>query len=296
MPARLAAELVAGQFPSLAGARIAPFGEGWDNVAYLLADRWVFRFPRRAIAVPLIRHESAVLPWLAPRLPVRVPVPRFVGRPTDAYPWVFAGYEHLPGTTVDRAHPDPDARVALAVPLATFLRALHDVPFAEARAWGAPADQLARLDATARVPVVAERLARLANARPSLDQEALTPVLDAVPSSWRPRDDVLVHGDLYARHVLVDEGHALAGVIDWGDVHTGDPAVDLAVAPLLLPPEGVARFREAYGPIEPAAWAIARFRALHSAIAIALYGADIGDDDLVREAAWALDNLAGADR
>jgi hypothetical protein len=47
----------------------------------------------------------------------------------------------------------------------------------------------------------------------------------------------LVHGCLYSRHVIVepsdaesDEDARLAGIIDWGDVHAGDPSGDLACA------------------------------------------------------------------
>ncbi|MDN5854586.1 MAG: phosphotransferase [Actinomycetia bacterium] len=43
-----------------------------------------------------------------------------------------------------------------------------------------------------------------------------------------PRTSI-VHGDLGRAHVLCDSG-AVSGVIDWADVHVGDPAIDLAWA------------------------------------------------------------------
>ena len=36
-----------------------------------------------------------------------------------------------------------------------------------------------------------------------------------------------IHGDLHARNVLV-EGGVITGVIDWGDITSGDVATDLA--------------------------------------------------------------------
>ena len=45
-----------------------------------------------------------------------------------------------------------------------------------------------------------------------------------------------MHGDLHPANLLVDDGGALAGVIDFGDITAGDPATDLAVAWMLLPP------------------------------------------------------------
>ena len=41
-----------------------------------------------------------------------------------------------------------------------------------------------------------------------------------VPPTW-------LHGDLHPRNVLVDQG-AISGIIDWGDITSGDPATDLA--------------------------------------------------------------------
>ena len=59
----------------------------------------------------------------------------------------------------------------------------------------------------------------------STDLPALERALD-VPSraDFAP---VFVHGDLYSRHLLVDDAGRPCGVIDWGDCHVGDPAVDL---------------------------------------------------------------------
>ena len=76
---------------ALSGHAIAPLGAGWDNTAYLVNDTWVFRFPRRSIAVELLRNEAALLPALAPRLPLPIPQPCYLGEPDGRYPWCFAG-------------------------------------------------------------------------------------------------------------------------------------------------------------------------------------------------------------
>ncbi len=61
------------------------------------------------------------------------------------------------------------------------------------------------------------------------------------------------HGDLHPFNMLVAERH-LAAIIDWGDMHIGEPAPDLASAWLLLPASEHATFREAYGDIDDATW------------------------------------------
>jgi Phosphotransferase enzyme family len=85
-------------------------------------ERYAFRFPRRAVAIPGTEREIAVLPKLAPLLPLPVPRPAFVGSPTNEYPWPFFGCEPVPGVeTADAALDDP-ARLEIALELARFLR------------------------------------------------------------------------------------------------------------------------------------------------------------------------------
>ena len=52
---------------------------GWST------SRSAFRFPRRAIAMPGVEREIRVLPGLARELPLPIPTPTFIGRPSAAY-------------------------------------------------------------------------------------------------------------------------------------------------------------------------------------------------------------------
>ena len=81
---------------------------------------------------------------------------------------------------------------------------------------------------------------------------------------------MLLHGDLYARHLLVDASHDLCGVIDWGDVCIGDPSIDLGIAWSFFPAEGRRRFFAIYGEVDAATAERARFNAVNHAIAAAL--------------------------
>jgi aminoglycoside phosphotransferase (APT) family kinase protein len=87
-----------------------------------------------------------------------------------------------------------------------------------------------------------------------------------------------LHGDLHPENLLVSDGHVTA-VIDFGDLCCGDPATDLSVAWLLLPPTARATLRrEARDPREPIddhAWARARGWALALGLA---YLANAEDD------------------
>lgn len=292
LDAKAAAALLAARFPDLAHLRVRPLAEGWDNTAFLVGDEWVFRFPRRDLAAPLLAVECAVLPRIAPRLPLSIPVPERVAGPTGSYPYPFAGYRRLAGETACHLAPGAAARVACATPLADFLATLHALPAAEAAALGAPPDQLRRLDVERRASRARARWGEARRAGAALPGGLLDAVLADLPEAWEPSGDTLVHGDLYARHVLLDERLRPCGVIDWGDLHVGDPAVDLAIAWSFLPARGRARFRAAYGSIDEDRWRIARLRALGHALETLVYGIDVGDPFLVRESEIALRHVA----
>jgi aminoglycoside phosphotransferase (APT) family kinase protein len=285
----LATALIESQFPTLAPVTLESMGAGWDNTAYLVNDEWVFRFPRRTIAVPLLETEGRVLPALAPRLPCPIPRPVWFGRADATYKWPFLGYRRLDGHVASDVDLGDDARAALAVPLARFLRALHDVPLAEAQAWGAPPDRVGYLDKA--------RLERLA--RPALSDLAGRGIIDDA-SPWLDVLDAglaalplsgalsVVHGDFYSRHILVDDAGAVTGVIDFGDLHLGHPAMDLSVAWTVLPPRARREFFAIYGEVNDGTRAVARLRALVSGLAQEAYGRDVGDSKIEREGVLSL--------
>ena len=112
--------LIRAQFPQLDASRVEAIGFGFDNTAFLVGDAYVFRFPRRAIAVALIEREMAVLPAIAPLVPVPIPVPILDGRPDGAYPWPFAGYKLLNGSTASSLNLSDADCERIAEPLGAF--------------------------------------------------------------------------------------------------------------------------------------------------------------------------------
>jgi len=277
--------LIASAFPELAPERVVAFPAGWDNHVFLVDDVWVFRFPRRRIAVQLLEWERDHLPHLATRLPLPVPVPAWRGAPTEAFPRPWFGYRVLAGETACRLDPTDEQRTRLAAPLGAFLRTLHGLDPATLPA-PLPPDFIDRKG-------VARRAASMSPALRALEHDPgvpLAPLLEVVaacaaaPAFAGPL--VPAHGDLYARHLLVDEvdpGRA-TGVIDWGDFHGGDPAVDLGIAWTFLPASAHGAFRAAYGVVDDATWMRARYRAVHYGYHLLRYGASTGDDALVRAA------------
>ena len=283
---QLAERLIVKQFPELAPIHVRQIGNGWDNTAVEVNDKIVFRFPRRRVAVGLLEVEIKVLPTIAKQVPLAIPVPTWIGEPTQEFDWPFAGYPLLVGTTACRAELTNEQRIDLAQPLAEFLCALHQIPSANMRTIGAPLDEWGRLDVANKTE---DNIRQLADNGEVASIDSLMALLHEAPTDWLPADDTVVHGDLYARHILVDEHWQPSGIIDWGDIHVGDPAVDLAVAYSFIPPQGRDRFFATYGSVDDQRLCVARMRALASASSCVLYGLDTRDDVLLREGRRALE-------
>jgi hypothetical protein len=109
--------LLAEQFPDLDASSARLIGQGWDYAVWVLEERWAFRFPRRDVVIPGLEWELAVLPVIAPSLPVAIPIPTFVGRPSDRFPWPFFGAPFIPGLEPADAALDDEDRVELGAQL-----------------------------------------------------------------------------------------------------------------------------------------------------------------------------------
>jgi aminoglycoside phosphotransferase (APT) family kinase protein len=286
VPPDLVAGLIARQFPRLAGAPVEPLAAGWDNIVYRVARQWVFRFPRREIALPGVRREIIFLPRMAPHLPLPIPVPEFAGEPSAQYPWPFWGARMLPGSELAQAGLPDARRHTAAAGVGRFLRALHDPGLViSAGARELPADPMGRADAAKRAHMSREVLARLAGQglwKPSPATERL--IRDAERLGGPSAAPVLAHGDLHMRHLLVGAGGHAAGVIDWGDLCLADPAVDLSLAYGAFAGPARAALLDAYGPVSPQTQTRARILALFLCAVLAEYAASEGLGRLLREA------------
>jgi aminoglycoside phosphotransferase (APT) family kinase protein len=112
-----------------------------------------------------------------------------------------------------------------------------------------------------------------------VDRRAVLRVSEAAAATPRWHGPpVWLHGDFHPANILIHRGR-ISGVIDFGDVTSGDPATDLSVAWMLLPPECHGAFRAAYRsasgyPGSDDTWARARGWALALSLAILAHSAD----------------------
>lgn len=303
-----AAELIREQFPGLGARQVTALETGWDNTAFVVNGQWLFRFPRREVAVPGVRREITVLPRLAATLPLPVPDPHFVGQPSSRYPWPFFGARLLPGGELADSGLSGSERAGAAASVGHFLRTLHD-PGLVVLTDGAdlPVDPMRRGSALVRARRAREVLDRLVHrgiwpadsdvaglldqAERGATEPGGTPAAgDTVSSSL-----VVSHGDLHVRHLLVDRDGSATGVIDWGDLCLADPAVDLSIAYFGFAGKARADLLSAYSrPVSAERELAARACAISLAASLAEYAADDGRAPLLQECVAGLSRAAAA--
>lgn len=238
----LVRRLVDEQFPpwsELPLCRVEP--SGTDNAIFRLGDELSVRLARRSGPTRPGGKERDWLPKLAPLVPLEVTVPVAQGRPGNGYPWYWEVHKWVEGETLPVEAID---EIQAARDLAAFVAALQRIdPDGAPAGRGKPLEALEEsfeysLPRFRGDPRVVDEWKR-ARAAPRWDG----------PPVWH-------HGDLDARNWLIRDGR-ISGVIDWGCLGVGDPAVDAMVAWKLHTPDARDAFREAL-PVDEATWERAR--------------------------------------
>jgi aminoglycoside phosphotransferase (APT) family kinase protein len=221
--------LLTEQHPDLAQLPVKEVPGGWDNQMWRLGEDLALRMPRFDRAPALQLKEHRWLPELSLRLPLPVPTPLRVGRPSDLFPrsWLVTTWVH--GTPAEYA---PIISPAATDVLVEFLQALHTK---------APAD--APVNDRSGVPRGPLGFVEELNGDRVDECCAIWADAQAAPA-W-DGDPVWLHGDLHPANVVVTDGN-LTGVVDFGELAAGDPATDLAAAWVLLPDGEAERFFARY--------------------------------------------------
>ncbi len=267
--------VIQSQFPQPAQQSIRFLGSGWDNQAFLVDEIGVFRFPHRQLAVELIKKECRWLPALAKQLPLPTSTPTWIGEPSELFPFPFAGSPFIPGESLDRAL---YAEERLVHRIGDFLRKLHEVPIHG----DAILDDLQKADIPFRIELLRKQVSL--GGFNSEDELAIERAFEAALNTRSAMHRTWVHGDLYPRHVIVQSDGEVSGIIDWGDLHVGDPALDVSIVFALLNPIDQEPFWSAYGNADPDLRIRAAFRALHYGIVLRSFGREASDEAIARTA------------
>jgi aminoglycoside phosphotransferase (APT) family kinase protein len=283
-----ALDLIKTQFPELCPSTIRLLGAGWDNTAFIIDEKLIFRFPRRDCTVALLESEWNILPRIAPQLPLQIPIPQWKGMPSPSFSWPFIGHTIVPGITACSANLSEEERASFAPSLAHFLSILHAPSMINIAKCPSFETNASHLHWKNILPKILKNFEELSTLHLLEKRKELESIAESLPSVFSPLSTAVVHGDFYVRHLLIDKERRLCGVIDWGDMHLGDPAIDIAIAHSFLPKSAHAAFRKAYGDISESTWNLSLLRAIFSCSSFALYGYYLKDQVLLKEALRAL--------
>lgn len=234
---------IAAAFPDLSIRSCHFLAAGWDNSVWEVNDDLVFRFPQRAEVAGWLRTEIALLPALAPHLPV--PIPQFihVAEASPTYPYPFVGYLKLPGVPLNDLAATIIQPERLAVQIGVFLTALHRFSIAQAVASGVAdaSTEMWRAQYVAMRDDIRTLYPRMTLAEQERTERLFAAYFDN-PAHFQ-FTPVLLHRDFGSDHLLLKpQTGDLAAVIDWGDVSIGDPAQDFCGLPAAWLPTLLAHY------------------------------------------------------
>ncbi len=222
LTAKSAKAIITNAYPEFRGACVELLDAGWDFQVFEVDGKWLFRFPKRESGIAKLSTEYKLLPGLGMWVSLLVPQYEYFRESHESSSRPFAGYRKLPGIGGDVSKMVD--RQGVAHQLGSFLSRLHTYPVDKAREAGVPEkrDLVVHLRDRSR-----EQLRKLdgLNVNPSILWRYLE---NDIPVSFEGAAS-LVHNDLWAEHILLDNRSGrVSGIIDWGDTAIGDPAIDFA--------------------------------------------------------------------
>lgn len=274
---------------NLEDAVIQKLDEGWDTEIYLVNDELIFRFAKREFVIPFINTEIRALPILGANLNWPIPTIRHSGLFKEVYP--YFSYPKLPGTiAADLALTDEEKQY-LIIPVTGFLNQLHGIPLSDSIRAVIPPDTIGRLDIAKRTDQIKSRMRFAAELGFSFSDQWLEDLRSNISQKDVEKTACLVHGDLYARNILIQDRRSISGVIDWTDIHIGHPAKDLAFAVSFFNPDALWQVINNYRGFEGAFFHLATLSALNLACRLAEYALDIGNELLIAECKTSFANI-----
>ncbi len=216
------------QFPQTPAAQLSVIADTPAELVLSAADEYRLHFPRDPQAAERLELQARLLPHLRGFLSPAVPLFELRGERSRDWPHGWYGAKTVAGRPLRAAAINDDNIERLVRGLAQFLYELHQFPLprarsrgiAPARSWREQVEALARRSSAGLRPLL--RFSEHARVRrwwrAYLDDQAAW--------SYEP---TVVHGALGEQQLLLDAMRRdLIGVVGWGAVCAGDPAIDFA--------------------------------------------------------------------
>jgi len=186
-------------------------------------ENLIFRFPRYEDSLKTIKVETEILRFLQGKTTLPVPNPVYTHLDASVGE-AFMGYEMIDGKWVNiyelAKSVDEPTLEHLAQQLANFLQSLHSISV----------DNLPVQPEKIAVSYWADLYKRIQNGlydkmRPDARKE-VTELFEGYLAIADETENCLIHGDFGTGNILYDKTQGFTGVIDFGFVGIGDPAID----------------------------------------------------------------------
>jgi aminoglycoside 2''-phosphotransferase len=204
--------------------------DGQYNDVVILNDSLVFRFAKVPDAIKTLQYEVIVQKSLQGKLPLQIPDPIYAQVETDVIGEAFVGYPMINGVPLwlenYKTITNPSSRTRMAFQLAEFLKEFHrfsveTIPI-----------QLYRFETRAEWANMYNRIRLrlypfMRDAAKSEVSSHFEGYLDQTEAYGF--EACLRHGDFGTGNIIyAPENCAITGIIDFGGVGLGDPAVDFS--------------------------------------------------------------------
>jgi len=214
------------KYPDLIVDHFHVIEHGQNNKIILINKELVFRFPRTAANQLVLKREYNVLSKIREILPLEVPRYDYYSM-ADEIGSSFAGYPFIQGEILSKKVFDLIDHEALGKQLCSFLQKLHS-----AEVYTKLALDLEDLDCYKVWDDMFQRIKeKLFPFMPEENRLKVTQDFNKILESLNSSTFVktVVHGDFGPTNILVDiELEKISGIIDFGSIHLGDPAEDIA--------------------------------------------------------------------
>ncbi|MEK0220188.1 aminoglycoside phosphotransferase family protein [Bacillus proteolyticus] len=205
--------------------------EGWDNIAAIVNDELLFRFPRKLEYAKRIPLEKELCKLLSHSLQ-EIEVPQYCllyKNDTDTAPlcsyYTLIHGEPLKTEIVTKL--EQKERTIIIAQLATFLAALHSIPLKHVKPLGFSIEKTLTY-----WKVLQTKLNQyVTNSLTSLQKSALNRLFENFFANIAKStfQNTVIHADFTHHHILFNTlNKTISGVIDFGDAQISDPAFDFA--------------------------------------------------------------------
>ena len=203
-------------------------GQGFTSIALESDDGLVFLVAKDACSARNRRVAMALLPEVAPQLPLPVPLPEWDVEAAPGLSFGAFAYRKLPGRCLTGADTSTGFAASLVEDIAAFLVVLHAFPAERALALGVRNAEWHRDNLTAAHVSVASYLSQVLTAgeQRTLEGWRMDFLDDRV--CWS-QPTALIHGDFWYQNILVnDDATRVTGVLDLAEAAVWDIAHDFA--------------------------------------------------------------------